>query len=73
MEELYLTKIVRIGTSKGIIVPTNILDGLNWKRGDRVVFTFGYDDTLIVKKVDDETIRQIKRAGGVDVEPTIQV
>lgn len=60
MEELYMTKIVRVGTSKAIIVPVNVLDGLGWQRGDRVLFTFAGHDQLIVRKVDDETIKQLK-------------
>ncbi len=61
------------GTSKCIIVPTNVLDGLGWKRGDRVFFTFAGDDQLIVRRLDDATIRQIKSTGTLGDEPTIQV
>lgn len=73
MEELYTTKLRKVGDSQGIIVPVPILNGLNWKRGDRVLYTFGLNDTLIVKKIDDEIIRQIKREGGLGDEPTIQI
>lgn len=73
MEDLYLTKIVKVGNSLAVVVPKNVLHGLDWKRGDRVVFTFGYDDTLIVKKVDDETIRRLKEQGGLDRESVIDI
>lgn len=73
MEYIYTTKIVKIGDSKGVIIPLPILDGLGWKRGDMVVFTFAAGDQLIIKKLDDETIRQIKRQGNLGDEPTIQI
>jgi AbrB family looped-hinge helix DNA binding protein len=73
MEELYTTKIVKVGTSKAVVIPTNVLDGLGWKRGDRVVFTFAGEDQLIVKKLDDETIRRIKEVGHMGDEPTIHI
>ena len=39
MESLYITKVVRIGTSLGIIIPKNITKGINWQRGDTILFT----------------------------------
>lgn len=73
MEPLYTTKIKRIGTSNGISIPVDILRGLNWKRGDRVIFTFGFDDTLIIKTLDDETIRRLKNYGAENDEPVITI
>lgn len=73
MEDIYTTKIIRSGTSLAVIVPKNVLSGLGWQRGDRVVFTFDYNDTLIVKKLDDETIRRLKELDRLDREPTIDI
>lgn len=73
MEELYTTKIVKVGTSRAVVIPSNVMDGLGWQRGDRVVFTFAADNQLIVKKLDDETIRNLKAVGLSDREPTIQI
>lgn len=73
MEELYITKIVKVGTSKAVVIPTNVLEGLGWQRGDRVIFTFAGDDQLIVRKLNDETIRRLKDAGGQNEEPTITI
>ena len=73
MEELYTTKIIVSGTSKAIIIPVNVLAGLGWQRGDRVVFTFAGDDQLIVKKLDNATVRQIKSTGYLGDEQTIQI
>ena len=73
MEEFYSTKIRIVGTSKAVVIPVNVLQGLGWKRGDRVYFTFAGDDQLIVRKLDDETIRRLKESGGLDREPVIDI
>lgn len=73
MEEIYITKIVKVGNSKAVVIPSNVMDGLNWKRGDRVIFTFAADDQLIVKRIDDETIRKLKAVNYLGDEPTIQI
>lgn len=73
MEELYITKIVKVGTSKAVVIPTNVLEGLGWQRGDRVIFTFAGQDQLIVKRVTDEDIRKLKALSDMGDEPTIQI
>lgn len=73
MDNLYTTKVIKVGTSKAIIIPVNVLSGLGWLRGDRVIMTFGYDDSLIIKKLDDETIRRLKNYGAENGEPLIEV
>lgn len=61
MEELRTTKIIRMGTSLGLIVPAPIVKGMGWKRGDRVVFTFSDNDYLLVKRPSDIELRQLKK------------
>lgn len=75
METLYTAKIIKIGTSKAVIIPVNVLSGLGWERGDNVILTFGYDDALIIKKIDDESIRRLKDLSGQTEgdESTIQL
>lgn len=73
MDNLYTTKIVKVGTSRAVVIPSNILNGLRWERGDNVIFTFGYDDTLIIKKLDDDTIRRLKNQSGQVDGPTVQI
>lgn len=73
MEDIYTTRIHKVGTSHGIILPVPIMNGFGWKRGDMVVFTFADENQLILKKLDDETIRKIKRQGSLGDEPTIQI
>lgn len=71
MEIIYTSKIGKTGSSKTIVIPVDILNGLGWDRGDRVYFTLAQDDTLIIKKLSDETIRRLKdisRQAGFDEE-----
>lgn len=63
-----MTRLVVIGTSKGVIVPVEILNGLKWQRGDQLIFSFANDDQLIIKRVTKEQIRALKE----DV-PTINI
>ena len=72
MEQLYTTKVTRVGTSKGIVIPIDIINGLGWQRGDTVLFTFAADDKLIVKRIDNETIKKLKRDSGLYDLPTIE-
>lgn len=73
METFYTTKVIRVGTSKAVVIPVPVLTGLGWERGDNVIFTLGYDDTLIIKKIDDASIRRLKDAYGQNEEPTINI
>jgi len=73
MEVIYTTRIVKVGNSKALVIPTPVLNGLGWQRGDMVLFTFANEDNLIVKKIDDETIRRLKAMGQSDDEPVIQI
>lgn len=73
MEEIYITKIVKVGNSKAVVIPTNVMDGLRWERGDRVIFTFAGDDQLIVRRISDEAIRKLKAVDNMGDEPTIQI
>lgn len=68
MDNLYITRLILIGTSKGIVVPAEILNGLKWQRGDQLIFTFAADDQLIIRRVTNEQIRALKE----DV-PTIKI
>ena len=73
METLYITKIIKNGGSKGVMIPAVILDGLGWERGDQVIFTFASDDSLVIKKLDEQTIKRIRESGSVGDEPTVQI
>lgn len=56
MEPLYITKIVKVGTSLGIVIPINYLDATGLQRGDQVFLAVREDLGLIIKKVDLKVI-----------------
>jgi antitoxin component of MazEF toxin-antitoxin module len=62
METLDITKLVRVGTSYGVIIPVHILRALHIERGDHVVFAVGHDDVICMRKVSDDTVLQIKQS-----------
>lgn len=66
MEDIYVTKIVRVGSSNAVVIPSNILKANKWERGDHIVFTFAGLECLILKRLTDADIKKIK-----DVETII--
>lgn len=60
MQNYTITKIIRIGTSLGVVLPKNILTALTLQRGDQVVFGAGEYDTLIIRKISDEKLLPVK-------------
>jgi|LNFM01.2.fsa_nt_gb antitoxin component of MazEF toxin-antitoxin module len=73
MDKLYLSTIGKTGNSKTIVIPSDIVDGLGWNRGDRVYFTLADEDQLIIRKLDLDTIRALKKGGVYDDEPVINI
>ena len=61
MEELHITKIVKMGNSLGIIIPSNILKGYKWERGDRLIFGMTADNVLSVKRPSDKEFKELKK------------
>lgn len=60
MERFYTTKVVKIGSSKGIIIPREILTALMWDRGDVVSFGVIAGPTLVVRQLTDLEIRRLR-------------
>lgn len=60
MESIYITRVVTVGTSQGIVIPAPILRGMKWERGDRLVFGFARDNQIILRKLSDKEIRELK-------------
>lgn len=50
-----------MGTSLGIIVPSPIVKGFGWKRGDRIIFGYTDDNYLVVKRPSDLELKQLKK------------
>lgn len=60
MESIWLAKVLRIGTSNGIVIPREILKAHKIERGDRVIFGFAGNDQIYFRKVTDGDIKKIK-------------
>lgn len=60
MENIFITKLVKIGTSKGIVIPVNILRAYNWQRGDTLIFGFSGGDQLSIKRLSDRDFEYLK-------------
>ena len=60
MENLYITKVVRVGNSLGVIIPKNILVGINFKRGDTIMFSEYAPGQVMLRCLTDIEIRNLK-------------
>lgn len=60
MQTFYITKILKIGNSRGIIIPNEILNGLHWERGDHLVFGFAGTEQVFLKRLTDKDMEQMK-------------
>lgn len=60
MINVQITKIVRVGTSLGVIVPINILRDLRIMRGDQVAFSVAAGDVICLRKITDAEKLEIK-------------
>lgn len=60
METVFISKILKVGTSHGIILPREILNGYKWQRGDYVIFGFAGPDQLYIKRLTDIDMQKIK-------------
>lgn len=56
MEPLKITKIVKVGTSLGIVLPIKYLEATGLKRGDQVFLAVCKDLSINIKKVDTKII-----------------
>ena len=56
MEPLRITKVIRIGSSLGVILPVALIDATSLKRGDQVFLAVCKDLSLSIKKVDIKII-----------------
>lgn len=60
MENIFITKIIKIGNSCGLVIPQEILNGFHWQRGDTVVFGFASQGQLYIKKMSDLEMKDLK-------------
>lgn len=67
MESVYLTKVIKIGDSHGVVIPVEILRAYHWQRGDVLIFGFVAAEQLFLKRVSDIELRKIKPHGIINV------
>ncbi len=60
METFYITKIIKVGNSYGIIIPQEILNGFHWQRGDHLIFGFGGTEQIFLKRLTDKDMEKLK-------------
>ncbi len=60
MDKIFLSKIQRVGNSLAIILPKPVLIAYNWQRADYVVFGYGPNHILYVKKLTNEELQELR-------------
>lgn len=60
MEIMYVSKVIKIGNSLGLVVPIQILRANKMERGDMIVFGFQGTEQIFFRKISDEEIKRIK-------------
>lgn len=71
MENLFITKIVPHGTSLGIIIPIELLRGLELQRGDSLVLTPLANGMFQCAHLTNEKIKELKTY--INKIPDIQI
>lgn len=67
IQTIYFSKICKIGDSHGIVIPVEILRGLNWQRGELIAFGFAGTEQIFLKRLSDVEILKMKPAPDVQV------
>jgi hypothetical protein len=60
MERIIITRIIKTGTSLCVVIPKNILNALNWERGDQVVFGICDSNTITINKLSQSDLLKLK-------------
>ena len=60
MESVFITKIIRVGTSNAVVIPVEILNGYHWQRGDILIFGFAGSEQLLLKRLTDKELKELK-------------
>ena len=60
MEQLRITKVIRVGNSLAVVIPKNILGALNMERGDQVSFGVYSDDVICIRKISQCDLLNLK-------------
>jgi len=60
MQNLQITKVMRVGSSLAIVIPVNILRALKIERGDQMTFGVYADDVICIRKISAEQLRELR-------------
>lgn len=60
MENVDITKVVKVGTSLGIIIPKQILTSCEIQRGDHIVFGLFTEGQFFVRKLSEKELRHLR-------------
>lgn len=60
MENLQITRVMRVGSSLAIVIPVNILRALKIERGDQMTFGVYADDVICIRKIQQEDLQKLK-------------
>lgn len=59
MPRVRMQRVLKIGTSLGVVVPAEICRALNIQRGDYVVFGVYSESSVCIKKVSPDELRKM--------------
>lgn len=60
MQNLYVSKIIKVGTSKAIVIPVDIMKSLALERGDLIVFGVYKVGQFICRKLSPFEVENLK-------------
>lgn len=60
MENVNITKVIKIGTSQGMVIPKGILTALKIQRGDYIVFGLFGEGQFVVRKLTREELLHLR-------------
>jgi antitoxin component of MazEF toxin-antitoxin module len=60
MEVIRIGKIIKIGNSLAVVLPKNVAQELKFERGDLVTYAVYGENSIVIKKVTTEEIKQMK-------------
>lgn len=60
MENVNITKVIKVGTSLGIIIPKALLTDLEIQRGDHVVFGLFSEGQFFVRRLSTNELRTLR-------------
>ena len=56
---MYVQKVIKVGDSLAIIIPSQLRRNLEINRGDFAVVVLASEDRLVIQKIDDATAKEI--------------